>query len=160
MNFVNGASRLRNGNPSSEYKAWQSMRQRCFNPKCTCFKNYGARGITICDRWAVFANFLFDMGTKPSPKHTLERKDNNGNYEPFNCCWATSKEQNRNSRNTRWIEFRGERLTIGDWAIRLDCEPSAIANRLAVGWDIETALTLPSRKRKKDALISEIRPQL
>ncbi len=85
-----------------EYNAWVAMKQRCYNPKAVGYKYYGARGITVCERWMhSFRNFLQDMGRKPLPELSLERMDNNGNYEPRNCCWATSSAQSRNKRKPK-----------------------------------------------------------
>jgi hypothetical protein len=82
------------------YHSWSNMIQRCTNPKHHRYANYGGRGIAVCERWREFANFLADMGVKP-PGHSIERKDNNGNYEPGNCKWATFAEQSHNTRMTK-----------------------------------------------------------
>lgn len=95
---VSAANRRHGGTGTAEYQAWLNMRKRCLDPNLPAYKNYGGRGITICERWESFENFLADMGMKPSPKLTLERKNNNGNYEPGNCKWATRKEQRANQR--------------------------------------------------------------
>lgn len=83
---------------TSTYRSWISTRQRCTNPKATGYKNWGGRGITVCERWDKFSNFLIDMGERP-PGTTLERLDNDGDYEPGNCIWATYKQQAKNRRN-------------------------------------------------------------
>lgn len=90
------------GTKSVEYNTWAQMKARCYNSKSHNYINYGARGITVCDRWKnSFGAFLKDMGPRPSPKHSIDRINNNGNYEPNNCRWATNSEQVRNQRNTR-----------------------------------------------------------
>jgi hypothetical protein len=87
------------GHVTAEHVCWQSMRRRCENPKDGSYKNYGARGIKVCPRWHVFENFLADMGRKPSPQHSIDRfPDNDGNYEPGNCRWATRSQQMLNRR--------------------------------------------------------------
>ena len=99
----------------SEYNAWQSMKQRCLNPKNNSYQRYGARGIKVCGRWLhSFKNFLEDMGHKPGPEYSLDRKNNDGSYEPKNCRWATRKEQSNNTRRQQshrikkmWGDSRG-----------------------------------------------------
>lgn len=100
---------------TSEHRAWARIKTRCYNKKQPIWKHYGARGITVCDRWLGengFENFFADMGLKPSPSHTIERDDVNGNYEPGNCRWATMTEQNRNRRNTIKIEYQGRLMSL------------------------------------------------
>jgi hypothetical protein len=84
-----------------EYAVWKTMRQRCLNQACEDYHLYGGRGITVCERWSDFAAFFADMGPRPTPKHSIDREDNDGNYEPGNCRWATAKEQANNKRNSR-----------------------------------------------------------
>lgn len=86
------------GNRSREHVCWGSMWQRCTNPKTQSYRHYGGRGIVVCDRWKKFENFLQDMGRKPSPDYSIDRINNDGNYEPSNCRWATKSQQMRNRR--------------------------------------------------------------
>src|SRR6185436_9500491 len=99
-----------------EYYSWNAMKSRCLNPNSPSWPRYGGRGITVCERWLVFQNFYDDMGPMPSSVHSIDRIDNNGNYEPDNCRWATPKEQARNTRSNRIIEFRGERGCVSMFA--------------------------------------------
>ena len=125
---------------SKAYRSWQKMRSRCLNPNDTYFKNYGGRGIRICDRWQSFENFYVDMGDRPDER-SLDRIDNNGNYTPENCRWATKKEQDRNKRNNRFITFNGRCLLLLEWAEELKINYSTLKKRLDRGWPIERALT-------------------
>ena len=110
-----------------EYKSWIQMKQRCCNPKSTQYYLYGARGITICQRWLdSFENFLEDMGNKPDNSYTIDRIDVNGNYEPSNCKWSTKIEQGNNRRNNRWITYNGNQYTISEFARLFSVEPNNV----------------------------------
>ena len=90
---------------TKEYQAWSDMLQRCYNPNCKDYKNYGGRGITVCDRWLhSYENFLKDMGRAPGKGYSIDRINNNGNYDPGNCRWATSSQQNSNKRSKAEME--------------------------------------------------------
>lgn len=125
------------------FRIWQGMLRRCESPKCKCFKDYGGRGIRVCNRWHSFEHFLADMGKRPSPKHELDRKDNNGNYEPGNVRWTTHRENGRNRRSTRLITFNGHTKCLADWARSLGITPATLQDRLKSGWSLKRALTLP-----------------
>lgn len=126
-----------------EYWIWASMLKRCKSKTDKSFKNYGGRGIKVCERWHKFENFLEDMGEKPTPKHSIDRIDNNGNYCPENCRWATQKEQARNKRNNYLITFRGKTKCLQQWAEDYNIKWFTVRNRLENNWDIEEALTTP-----------------
>lgn len=118
------------GAKTKEYSAWISMIQRCNNPKNPDYVHYGGRGIKVCDRWLKFENFYEDMGKRPECM-TLERKDNDGGYEPGNCRWATREEQNNNTRRNRYKEHEGERRTITQWARHIGISKQALSYRLS-----------------------------
>lgn len=134
------------GNGSAEYITWQNMRARCNNPKDASYSRYGGRGIRVCKRWdESFTAFIDDMGWKPSPVYTIDRIDNDGDYEPGNCCWATPKEQANNRRSSTFLALDGVSMTIAQWSERTGLKPSAICQRLAYGWSVERTLTEPKR---------------
>lgn len=133
------------------YGRWLMMWQRCTNPKQARFKDYGAKGISVCERWKNFANFLNDMG-EATIESTIERIDNSKGYSPDNCIWATRKVQMRNTSRTRIIEFNGKKQCITDWAIELGLNESSLRERLAK-WTIEKSLTQPKRNRNDSATI-------
>ena len=147
----------RKGAPSKEYRAYNHMLRRCYSPKERGFHRYGGRGITVCDRWRTgFAAFLADVGPAPSPKHTIDRIDNDGNYEPSNCRWATHTEQSRNKSQNRLIEIDGEALPIVVWSERSGIPANRIQLRLARGWSARAAVFEPAPKnwsRQKGAVI-------
>lgn len=135
-----------------EYHIWVSMKQRCYDPSATGFSNYGGRGIKVCDRWRTsFTNFLKDVGVRPSIKHSLDRFPNNdGDYEPSNCRWATKKEQAGNRRSCHLLEFNGQIMTISEWSEKTGIPRNAIYLRINhMGWSIERSLTTPTRRPKK-----------
>lgn len=127
---------------SPEFWIWCSMLKRCRNKSEPSYKDYGGRGITVCDRWNEFTNFYSDMGDRPSRIHSLDRRDNNGPYSPDNCRWATRYEQSRNKRQTRWITIGEETLCLKDWAIRLGISTGAFYYRLRKGMTETSALGL------------------
>lgn len=100
---------------TSEYAIWRTMKARCSNPNVRSYKYYGLRGIKVCNRWLKFDNFIADMGHRPSSRHTIDRRDTNGHYEPGNCAWATYLEQNNNRRNNRPVMICGISKNIGQW---------------------------------------------
>lgn len=112
------------------YRLWYGMRERCEKPTARNYKWYGGRGIRICERWRSFRNFLEDMGPRPAGM-SIDRIDPSGPYSPENCRWATQKEQVRNSRTVRIIEFGGEALTLTEWAHRVGIKPPAMWSRLS-----------------------------
>jgi hypothetical protein len=135
MNKTHGMSK------SPTYKSWLEARYRCLRPNCKHYQNYGGRGISICDRWRKFENFLADMGERPSPLHSLDRIDVNGNYEPGNCRWATAEQQQNNKRVNRYVEYLGRQVTITQLA-RLTGVPQSTLHRWIIkeGKSVKEAL--------------------
>lgn len=129
------------------YYVWATMLSRCYNKNSKEYKNYGARGIKVCPRWLHFENFSIDMMPR-SFGATLERANNNGDYEPRNCYWATRADQARNKRNNRRLTFNGQTKILADWASDLGITPGALIYRLDYkGWSIEESLTTPKPER-------------
>lgn len=114
-----------------ERATWSHMKQRCINPNFKDYDKYGGRGISVCEAWlASFDAFLRDMGPRPPDKHSIDRIDSNGNYEPSNCRWATFSEQNKNRRNNRYFTHNGQRLCLQDWARVLNINAMTLSQRL------------------------------
>lgn len=137
---------------TSEYRIWGGIMTRCFNKNDPGHSHYGSRGITVCDRWMVFENFINDMGKRPSAKHSIDRIDVNGNYSPENCRWATSKEQSLNKRDTILITHNGETKTIDKWAAQYGLNYLVIWNRLRnskVGGSLFRPITPRGLRTKK-----------
>jgi len=125
------------------YMTWTSMVQRCKNAGNSAWRDYGGRGIQVCERWLDFETFVEDMGPRPSDEYTIDRKDFNGNYEPDNCRWATATEQARNRSTSRFLTFRGETKPILEWVKYTGIPYRTIIARIdLLGWDIEQALTV------------------
>jgi len=116
------------------------MKTRCTNLNTPAYKNYGERGITICESWLVFENFYEDMGDRPEGK-TLERMNNSKGYYKENCKWATTKEQNRNTRQIKLLSHKGETLCMKEWAEKLSIPYPTLQDRIRRGWSVERALT-------------------
>lgn len=124
-----------------EYHCWNSMRGRCQNPQDANYKNYGGRGISVCEQWQSFEGFFADMGYRPSKEHSLDRIDNDGNYTPENCRWATRNEQGRNRRTCTFIDFDGHRKAAIDWCELLGVPYQTVMQRLSRGISFVDAVT-------------------
>ena len=132
---------------TSEYKVWTGMVTRCSDESHKSFDNYGKRGIQICDRWLnSFENFYTDMAPRPSLDHTIDRIDNDGNYEPNNCRWATWEEQANNRRTNVYYEYNGETLTLSQISRREGIGRATLENRLSSGLSLEEAVKKPVKK--------------
>lgn len=127
------------------YYTWSAMIQRCCNKCNPGYKNYGGRGITVCQRWRQFANFYADMGDPP-PGFSLERRDNDRGYSSRNCCWATRKEQNRNTRRSHKLKLADEVLTVAELAERSGMDYSTLSARLRRGLSPEQAAQTPLKR--------------
>lgn len=127
----------------AEYRSWKAMRNRCANPKSHNYAIYGARGIQVCERWNEFENFLADMGKRPTPQHTLDRIDTNGDYCPENCRWAEPRVQANNRRTNKILEYNGRSQTLTEWANELGLSVATLGWRIANNWTVESALSTP-----------------
>jgi hypothetical protein len=132
------------GRETRTYRAWQAMRRRCYYVKHKNYLDYGGRGITVCDRWREsFESFLADMGDAPG-EFTLDRIDNDGNYEPGNCRWVDQAEQKRNTRASHNVTYAGKTQCVAAWAEELGISYRTLMARLVRGWSVERALTSPT----------------
>lgn len=133
---------------SREHFSWCSMKRRCTNPSDAGYMNYGGRGIKVCERWMEFSNFIDDMGRAPSVEYTIDRIDNDGDYCPENCRWATKMQQARNRRNNKIVEIDGVKKTLEEWSRGSPITYQGIRYRLLVGWSERDAVFLPARSRR------------
>jgi len=130
-----------------EYTVWEAMHQRCRDPNSPSYRLYGAKGVTVCERWRDFATFYADMGPRPSSKHTIDRVDNAKGYEPSNCKWATRIEQNNHTSRNVHVTYDGRTQTVAQWARELGVTYHILRNRLKLGWDFKRAVTQPVDSR-------------
>lgn len=151
-----------NGVWSEEYKSYVCMRGRCLCPTNNRYASYALKGITICQRWLEpngkgFLNFLADLGPKPSPDCSIERKDPTGNYHPENCCWIPNAQQAKNKRNTIYITAMGKTQCSAAWAEETGIPNATIKARLRRGWTHHDAVTKPVRidSRNKEKHLGE-----
>ena len=134
-----------------EYETWWHMILRCHDEKQTGYRRYGGRGISVCDSWRnSFDAFFADMGPRPSDKHSIDRIDNDGNYEPSNCRWATKKEQSRNTRCNHHVTINGTTKTIAEWSEISGISWSGIYNRVKKGWPEHLLLSALGRRYGKN----------
>lgn len=133
---------------TSEYGTWRAMLNRCENPNVKSYERYGGRGIKVCRRWREFQNFLEDMGKRPAGL-TLERRDNNGDYNPRNCRWATKFDQAHNKSSSLFLTRNGETLPLAVWANRVKLPYLVLYNRKAKGWTPDRILSQPIRKTSR-----------
>lgn len=134
---------------TKEYSAWYHMIRRCYYPETEFYHNYGGRGIKVCDRWLGdqgFDNFCQDMGTKPSSNYSLDRINNDGNYEPANCRWISAKQQARNRRTTRLITIGNETKSMVEWCEIHNIKYSLVKDRIKDNWDPIKAFTTPKKR--------------
>jgi hypothetical protein len=134
---------------SNIYYRWAGIIQRCTNPNNKEYKHYGARGITVCERWLKFENFLKDMGLPPTDKCQIDRIDNDNNYCKENCRWTTPKINSRNRRDNHLVTHNGKTQCIAMWAEEINIKCGTLSMRLKRGWTTERALTVPIRKNNE-----------
>ncbi len=139
-----------------ERNRWYGMIQRCENPRSVHFARYGGRGIGVCRRWRdSYDAFLADMGRAPSPKHSIDRINNDGNYEPGNCRWATAQEQQRNRRNNVLIPYQGRKITQAELCELSGLPQKTVEKRRMLGWSAEKIIHTPVKPAITDAHVSE-----
>lgn len=129
------------------YSSWSAMLYRCRNPNAPAYKDYGGRGVKVCDRWVRFELFYEDMGSGHWDGAEIDRIDPNGDYTPGNCRWVTATENARNRRNAIFVEYRGERISLADLCSGKGVSRPHVLSRLRLGWSLEKALSAPVKRR-------------
>lgn len=138
------------GGRSNAFIVWTAMLQRCYNKNRPEYHRYGGRGITVCKRWREsVVNFIADMGKRPTENHSLDRINNDGNYEPGNCRWATMLQQCNNTHRTRRFALNGREYTLREWAAQTGMNPKLIDARIRMGWSVNRAFTTPVKSTKR-----------
>lgn len=138
------------------YYCWMSMRNRCHNPKHISYKDYGAKGVIVCERWYnSYVDFIEDVGERPSEHHSIDRMDSTGNYEPSNCKWSTRVEQARNKSNNRMVTYKGETKCVSQWCEDLSLNFNLVRDRILKGETPEKAFSNKLRKTKRLLLNTE-----
>lgn len=134
------------------YRKWRSMIYRCENPKNRAYKDYGGRGVTVCEEWHDFLRFKeWVETTKPSGDYSIDRIDNSKGYNPENCRWASSEEQANNRRSNVMIEYNGEIHNLMEWSVRLGFDYKRVHNRIhKLGWSFEKAINEPTETKKRN----------
>jgi hypothetical protein len=146
MPIIHGYTVRVTGKTNGTYSSWQAMNRRCFAPNQKFYSFYGGRGITVCERWRSFVNFLADMGDRPKGA-TMDRIDCDGHYCPENCRWATRKQQASNRRGRILLDHDGQRMMIWEWARQLNVRTKTLHYRFLRGWTTAEILTTPIQKR-------------
>ena len=143
MSNVGKSNATHKGTGTPEFRTWTGMKTRCFNVRSQDYEQYGGRGITVCDRWLSFETFLADLGPRPTPQHSIDRINNDGNYEPGNCRWATKKEQSRNQSTSRILSLNGRSQSVAAWAEEVGMKADTLRHRLDRGQTLTEALSKP-----------------
>lgn len=155
MRYLRGHKHRRHGlSGSPEYRIWKEMHRRCNSPTRNNFGRYGMRGITVCERWSDFTNFLADMGNRPSAAHSIDRINNDKGYNPNNCRWATAKEQSKNTRRNVFISHEDKSMVLRDWAKELGIPYETLRTRYFRYKDRPPRLFRPPRNRSSSSVAS------
>lgn len=151
--FNEGNNRRHGDQGTRLYTIWKSMRERCACPSQNRYQNYGGRGIKVCQEWDDYLTFKeWALNNGYDNELTIDRIDVNGNYEPSNCRWVTSKQQSNNKTNNRYITYNGETKTMAEWSEIIGVKAGTIWSRLNKGWSIDEALTTPVNQRRNKAI--------